>query len=103
MSTNKDIKSTRKPPLKKISANEINRYVYCPYQWYYGKYYGQTKLKEQYKALNTNNGQSEHNFARGINFHKDYYKQYQRQRILKLALIFIVLVIIIRSIVIWCN
>ena len=25
---------------KKLSANEINRFIYCPYQWYYGRYYG---------------------------------------------------------------
>ena len=29
----------------KISANEINRFVYCPYQWYYRRYYGQKDLK----------------------------------------------------------
>ena len=29
-----------------ISANEINRFVYCNYQWYYGKIYGSARLRE---------------------------------------------------------
>ena len=84
--------------LKKISSNEINRYIYCPYQWYYSKYYGQTKLKDKYKALNKNGDKTENNFTKGINFHKNYYKEYKRNKMLKIALVIIVLSIIIGGI-----
>ena len=101
MTKNTETKIKKTPPLKKISANEINRYVYCPYQWYYGKYYGQTKLKEQYKALNKNKGATESNFIKGTDFHKNYYKKYERRRMLQIALVLIVLSVIIGGIVIW--
>ena len=29
-----------------ISANEINKFAYCPYQWYYERLYGRKKLRE---------------------------------------------------------
>ena len=29
-----------------ISANEINKFSYCPYQWYYERLYGRKRLRE---------------------------------------------------------
>ena len=29
-----------------ISANEINKFAYCPYQWYYERLYGRKRLRE---------------------------------------------------------
>ena len=28
-----------------ISAHEINKYDYCPYQWYYERLYGRAELR----------------------------------------------------------
>ena len=33
-----------------ISASEVNRYTYCPYQWYFERYYGRNKLSQMAKA-----------------------------------------------------
>lgn len=71
----------------KISANEINRFVYCPYQWYYGRYYGQTALKEKYKALKDKNSKVESNFKKGLRFHKKYYMQYRFQKALRVLMV----------------
>lgn len=79
---------------KKLSANEINRFLYCPYQWYYGRYYGQTALKEQYKALGSKSSKTEANFTKGIKFHKAYYRNYRIRRIL-IAIVLILLVILL--------
>ncbi len=67
----------------KISANEINRFVYCPYQWYYSRYYGQKDLKERYKALKDKNSQLESNFKKGLRFHKNYYLSYRFQKCIR--------------------
>lgn len=70
---------------KMISANEINRFVYCPYQWYYTKVYGQKAIREKYKALPHQKSQHENNFTRGLKFHKRYYKQYRLKRLAGIA------------------
>lgn len=86
---------------KKISANEINRFVYCPYQWYYGRYYGQTALKEQYKALGSKSSKTENHFAKGVKFHKAYYRSYRIKRGILLVGIIVASVILIGSLMGW--
>ena len=76
-----------KNPSTRISANEINRFVYCPYAWYYQRYYGQKVLKEKYRALKNKNSQIESNFKKGLRFHKKYYLQYHIKRILRWCMI----------------
>lgn len=75
----------------KISASEINRFVYCPYQWYYGKTYGQKALKEKYKAVRVKQDHVQSQFEKGIRFHKNYYRSY---RLLVCARIFLVALLI---------
>lgn len=75
----------------KISANEINRFVYCPYQWYYGKVYGQKTLREKYKALPHKKSKHESNFVRGLKFHKNYYRLYRVRLWLKRIMVLILL------------
>lgn len=65
-----------------ISANEINRYCYCPYQWYYKKTYGQSELNKQYKALKSQHSDHENMYVKGTRYHQNYYKQYQMKRLL---------------------
>lgn len=86
---------------KKISANEINRFVYCPYQWYYGRYYGQTALKEQYKALGNKSSKTENHFAKGVKFHKAYYRSYRIKRVLIILGLMLVSAILIGSFMRW--
>ena len=35
-----------------ISAHEINKYDYCPYQWYYERLYGRAELRRLYTQRN---------------------------------------------------
>ena len=35
-----------------ISAHEINKYDYCPYQWYYERLYGRAELRRLYAERN---------------------------------------------------
>ncbi len=37
---------------KTISAHELNKYAYCPYQWYYERLYGRKELRRRYQERN---------------------------------------------------
>ena len=64
-----------------ISASEINKYVYCHYQWYYERYYGQKHMRELSKKGNNKNG-FKGNFEKGRNFHNSYYKKDKKRKII---------------------
>lgn len=85
----------------KISANEINRFMYCPYQWYYGRYYGQKALKEKYQALEKKEGPYEGNFRKGLHFHEKYYRHYKWKRRLEIGIVIIFILLLAGSIVLW--
>jgi len=60
---------------KSISANEINKFVYCPYQWYYERAYGSAHIRELYKERNKKFGFEDvalSNFRKGQGFHAGY-------------------------------
>jgi len=60
---------------KSISANEINKFVYCPYQWYYERAYGSAHIRELYKERNQRLGLEDvvlSNFRKGQGFHANY-------------------------------
>jgi len=60
---------------KAISANEINKYMYCPYQWYYERQYGAAHLRRLYKERNEKLGLSDtvmSNFKSGLDYHANY-------------------------------
>lgn len=81
---------------KTITPSEINRFSYCPYQWYYERVYGRKELRrlltERNKWLNymgkkqapvkkpdyTNKSLS--NFKRGTEYHLEEYRAYQLQQ-----------------------
>lgn len=69
-----------------LSAHEINRFIYCPYQWYYTRYYGTRDLQARYKALDRPSGEAESNFSKGHKFHKNYYKSYRLKSFLQYIL-----------------
>lgn len=72
---------------KTISAHELNKFAYCPYQWYYERLYGRKELRRRYQERNarlsrTDTQQSR--FVRGEQFHRRSYQRWKRrQRIWK--------------------
>lgn len=82
---------------KYISASEINQYLYCPYQWYYERKYGQKYIEKLRKKNGLNAELS--NYKKGIEYHERYYKDIVYKRYKKVAIwiafIFIGIVILI--------
>lgn len=82
-----------------ISAHELNKYTYCPYQWYYEKIYGRTELRQLHQELMASLGLEDStaaNFVRGESFHKKLYRQYRlRQLLWKMILIAVFAMILI--------
>ncbi len=80
---------------RRISANEINRYVYCHYQWYYRRRYGDSelsKLKKDYnQALGIKQDARTHAFIRGNQFHLNYHRWYKIKKAVYLLLIITIL------------
>lgn len=75
----------------RISANEINRYVYCHYQWYYRRLYGDAYLtkqrKERNQALGIKRDPRTHAFVKGNKFHLKYHRRYKIKNTFYLILI----------------
>lgn len=80
---------------KIISAGELNKFVYCPYQWYYQRLYGNKKLRELVKIRNERYGYENSdlsNFNRGTRFHNKYHLAYKLKKVLMFVFWMIVLV-----------
>lgn len=90
MTRNKKIKQNY------ISASEVNKFIYCPYQWYYEKIYGRKFILEQknknkkLKLKSTLNKKIktksylDNNFLRGNKFHREFRKKYMHDRMRKI-------------------
>lgn len=75
---------------KKISANEINKFCYCNYQWYYEKVYGTKEIRRinsEYCKENGFENKALKNFSRGQKFHNRYVFKYRIKKFFKLCLI----------------
>ena len=60
---------------RSISANEINKFMYCPYQWYYERLYGAIHIRALYKERNQRLGLKDtalSNFKKGQAHHASY-------------------------------
>lgn len=84
---------------KTISAHEINKYTYCPYQWYYERLYGRKELRRLYQerneALSLDDSMSA-NFAKGLEFHQKNYTNLRLRNLfwkVSILLIFIAIVV----------
>ena len=70
---------------KTISASEINRYIFCSYQWYYERKYGAAELrrrkKEHLEELGLTAQSENSHLKQGLVFHA----RFQRRRRLRLA------------------
>lgn len=86
-----------------ISASDINKFAYCPYQWYYERFYGRRKIlevlskhKEKRIKPKKNVGDvNKNNFSRGNEFHRNFRKRYLLARRKKIFLFLIVLIVIL--------
>ncbi len=82
---------------KPISASELNRYSYCPYQWYYERMYGMRELRRLYQERNERLGLTDKavgNFTRGLEHHRKSYRRlrwYTRLRRLAAVLVALML------------
>ena len=85
----------------RISANEVNRYVYCPYQWYYGRVYGQKTLKQKYQALERKSSNHEAHFKKGLRFHENYYKKYRVKRRIESMVLLLLISLLVGSFMKW--
>lgn len=81
-----------------LSAHELNKYTYCPYQWYYEKIYGRAELRRMRKEYLEELGLEDSttaNFVRGEAFHRKLYRQYRLRRLLgKIALLALLVLIL---------
>ena len=84
----------------RISANEVNRYIYCNYQWYYKRFYGDkvlTKMKKDHnKALGIKKDARTHAFIKGNKFHCNYHRFYRLKKLL-----YALMQVILIAIVLW--
>ncbi|MCL2406326.1 MAG: hypothetical protein FWC95_00200 [Defluviitaleaceae bacterium] len=78
-----------------ISATEINKFVYCPKQWYYIRIHGEKALREMYREMFPERAhKTNESFVKGNAFHENFMRR-EKARILKRRLlIFAALVIL---------
>lgn len=84
---------------EKISANEINKYTFCPYQWYYERLYGtkyiRQKLKERNENLNLKDTNYS-NFKKGLKFHNNYILKRKFKILLKIFILILIIFLILK-------
>jgi len=82
---------------RKISASEINKFIYCPYQWYYERFYGSKELRRLYLQRNKQLGLTDTltaNFNKGSRFHKNF-GRFETFKRIAFALIIVLIISII--------
>ena len=97
-----------------ISASEVNRYTYCPYQWYFERYYGRSilfqmsKTKKAEPALKkskttekTADKKRESHLARGRAYHAKEYENFKRQQKIVWAILILIAVIIVACVILF--
>jgi len=76
---------------KTISAHEISKYDYCPYQWYFERLYGRKELRRRYTERNERlhlEDSLASNFQKGENYHRrSYFLLRCRRMIWKIAVL----------------
>lgn len=83
---------------ERISASEINKFTYCPYQWYYERKYGTKYIRQKFRKANPDYFfDKENKFLSGNHFHKFYRMKYMIKRV---AIIILILATIF--FVYWC-
>jgi len=81
-----------------ISATEISKYTYCPYRWYYERFYGSTYLKEERAKMLEDAGfvadPKKSRFVLGQKFHDDFLEKYQAKAKMKWLVFFLTVTVI---------
>ena len=70
---------------KTLSAHEISKYDYCPYQWYYERLYGRKELRRLYVERNTRLNLEDSlasEFRKGEKYHRRSYLLLKFRRML---------------------
>ena len=70
---------------KTLSAHEISKYDYCPYQWYYERLYGRKELRKLYVERNTRLNLEDSmasEFRKGEKYHRRSYLLLKFKRML---------------------
>ncbi len=87
-----------------ISASEVNRYTYCPYQWYFERYYGRSKLFQMSKTKKAEpalkKSKTSH-LARGRAYHAKEYENFKRQQKIVWAILILIAVIIVACVILF--
>ncbi len=83
-----------------LSPHELNKFSYCPHQWYYEKVYGSKELRRLRKLYleeqGVQNDPTQSNFVRGEQFHQKKYRfLYLRHRILQMLMWIVLLAIMV--------
>ena len=69
---------------KTISAHELNKYAYCPYQWYYERLYGRKELRRRYQERNERLQLHDHlesKFVAGEKYHQRSFRMLKWKRL----------------------
>lgn len=70
---------------KTISASELNKFTYCPFQWYYERLYGRKELRRLARERNERLHLKDTTFSnlrQGELYHRREYFLYRLKRIL---------------------
>ena len=70
---------------KTLSAHEISKYDYCPYQWYYERLYGRKELRRLYVERNERLNLEDSlvsDFRKGEKYHRRSYLLLKIRRML---------------------
>ena len=70
---------------KTLSAHEISKFDYCPYQWYYERLYGRKELRRLYVERNTRLNLEDSlasEFRKGEKYHRRSYLLLKFRRML---------------------
>ena len=81
-----------------LSASEINRYTYCPYQWYYERFYGRKELRRLEKERNQRLGLEDSRmsqFVRGIDYHNQVRFSNTGRKVLLLIFLLLIAAVIV--------
>ena len=85
-----------------ISAHEISKYDYCPYQWYFERVYGRKELRRRYVERNERLQLEDHlasAFQRGEEYHRRSYIRLKGKRLLRRVAAVLLLVIAVWMVV----
>ncbi|MEF9959934.1 MAG: hypothetical protein RR448_09040 [Niameybacter sp.] len=82
----------------RISANEMNRFMYCPNQWYYKRTYGTKVLGEMYQALDMEHSDHQDHFTKGMKHHSRYHLKYKVFKGIRLVLLGIIFLLILKGV-----